>query len=706
MSFLPSLSPGNVKQRLPTALKFDNDLRWTRPTEWLDLGITAAYGDSGVPEKIKGLVAVYPNDIAPAHNYVAFHLDTTDGSTYTVNWGDGTTETLAHNTTHHHIYDYDAITSDTSTAKATPFRGYKQAIFEITLAGSAKFSQITFEVDGPFTTFTSQTYRKGAPILDLFVSSSGCTNIVTSYTRPLFLCEQIEVRNTSSNRITTGNQLYVGAKNLESIPFVPWVYNSGSRSYYICFQQCMSLKFLPDEFASQDKFWFKNISNMQQTFDNCINLQYLPEGLFGNSIQTSCSTFYLTFRSCEKLKYIPYLGMRTGSGSDTRMDYMFQYCYALKAIPKGFSAQRCQPNSSGTSHGLRYIFLACRNVKDWSSVFDGASDWLGSINSTSNTFTMQDSFAGWGNLLEFPYIGQFTKASYTYGTFRGSKSIVRFHPSYTYLDLSNSTTMALLFRSCDSLRELPELKVRSLTYNNSTNQTFYDCRSLTHIKMTGMIAGAANGEYYMCFYRCSSLTCIDGMDFSFATETSDYYQMFHICRNINAIKFPGTFRAGYASPRINVTVANHADISGEYHIEVGFSNTRYAQASGNGVLTVAESGGNYTWTIADDSDGDPLEYSSASSSTQFTPWAADWSGATNAVTFSEVMTGFKYTVSGGSGDGLRYSPIKRAQMLEIFNQLATVSYTATLDIRNNSYTSDLTDADKAIATNKGWTLSL
>ena len=224
--------------------------------------------------------------------------------------------------------------------------------------------------------------------------------------------------------------------------------------------------------------------------------------------------------------------------------------------------------------------------------------------------------------------------------------------------------------------------------------------------MTGMIAGAANGEYYMCFYRCSSLTCIDGMDFSFATETSDYYQTFHVCRNINAIKFPGTFRAGYASPRINVTVANHADISGEYHIEVGFSNTRYAQASGNGVLTVAESGGNYTWTIADDSDGDPLEYSSASSSTQFTPWAADWSGATNAVTFSEVMTGFKYTVSGGSGDGLRYSPIKRAQMLEIFNQLATVSYTATLDIRNNSYTSDLTDADKAIATNKGWTLSL
>ena len=58
MSFLPSLSPGNVKQRLPTGFKFDNHLTYDRPTGWLDLGINAAYGPTGVPEKIKGLVAV------------------------------------------------------------------------------------------------------------------------------------------------------------------------------------------------------------------------------------------------------------------------------------------------------------------------------------------------------------------------------------------------------------------------------------------------------------------------------------------------------------------------------------------------------------------------------------------------------------------------------------------------------------------------
>jgi len=704
MSFLPSSSPGNVKQRLPTTLKFDNDLRWSRPPEWLDLGIISAYGTDTVPEKVKGLVAVYPNDVSPAHNYVALHLDTTDGSTYTVNWGDGTTETLAHNTTHYHIYDYDAITSDTSTAKATPFRGYKQAIFEVTLAGSAKFSQINSDMEGPFVTFTGATYRKGAPILDLFVSSSNCTNISLSYNRALALCEQIEVRNTSSNRVTNPNQLYNGTKKLQSIPFVPWVYNSGTRVYYQCFMRCHSLKFLPDEFANQDKFWFKSSSNFQQFFDQCFSLQYLPEGLFGDSIHTSCSTFYLMFRDCRKLKYIPYLGMRTGSGSDTRMDYMFRDCRSLTAIPKGFSAQRCQP-SGPASHGLRNTFGVCSNIKDWSAVFDGVSDWIGSINSTSNTFSFTDAFIALDNLLEFPYIGQFTKSGYMYGTFRSSKQIARFHSSYDHLDFSNSPTLALTFYQMDNLAELPDIKVRSLTDNNSLSQTFYDCKSLTAIKIIGMIAGPANGEYYRCFYACSALMCLDGVDFSFATETSDYYQMFHVCRNINAIKFPGTFRAGYASPRINVTVNGNADVSGEYQIVDGGSDYLLV-GSERGIIyrNGPDDNGDYQWNFIDQDDGSPSHSTNFQSNVENTPHLATW--PSNTLTFSEVKTGFKYTVTGNSGDGLRYSPIKRAQMLEIFNQLLTVSYTATLDIRNNSYTSDLTDADKAIATNKGWTLSL
>ena len=96
MSFLPNISPGNVRQRLPASLKLDDNIRWDRPSEWLDLGINAAYGTDTVPEKIKGLAAIFPNDIAPAANYVAFNLDTDDGSNILVDWGDGNPAETTH----------------------------------------------------------------------------------------------------------------------------------------------------------------------------------------------------------------------------------------------------------------------------------------------------------------------------------------------------------------------------------------------------------------------------------------------------------------------------------------------------------------------------------------------------------------------------------------------------------------------------------
>jgi hypothetical protein len=858
MSFLPSLSPGNVTQRLPTGFKFDNDLTYNRPTGWLDLGINAAYGATGVPEKVKGLVAVYPSGLGNVNNYLAFNFNTTDDSHLFVDWGDGNPAETGHqsdfssdvdgyssnfdtvsrsasyegksdvllltpdaggrveiqnnnvdilsgnnhtitfeynaatgysgkfwgmedaldgagrlsisttqaivtgawssgslfvsgsrpssssteilkirpqdstdalygtlsdsvigqvlafknikvvlnnsgsgyyvkeNTTNHHVYDYDIITGDTSTAKSTLVRGYKQAIFEFSLQGSAKFSSINFNHDGPYVTNNHFAMRRGPNVLDLFVSSSNCVDQQINNNRPMRLCEQMEIRNTSSNRLHNPRFLYQGCRSLQSIPFVPWIRNDTQRDYLYAFYDNHKLKFLPDEFASQDKFWFKNMSRLQQCFEECVSLQYLPEGLFGNSVQSNLGSCYQAFRLCLKLKYIPYIGLPTGSNTNKQIRNMFSACASLTKIPKGIHFQQIDAN------GLNGVFTQCSSIKDYSSVFDGTTDVLATIN--RSTVPMQGLFREHRALLEIPFVGQFTKCSDASSMFYFCRGARKFSPLYTHLDFSNCLDFNTTFNQMSALEELPEIKVRSLTNGNALANMFGNSPSLLLIKFTGMIALGSDGEYHRMFNNCHNLAVIDGVDFSFATEASDYYQTFHLTRNINAIKFPGTFRAGYASPRINVTVANHADISGEYHITA--DGTGYAQASGNGVLTVAESSGNYTWTIKDSSDDTPTESSSAASNTQFTPWAADWSGATNAVTFTEVATGFKYTVTGNSGDGLRYSPIKRAEMLEIFNQLVTISHSATLDIRNNSFTADLTDDDKAIATNKGWTLSL
>lgn len=595
MSFLPSLSPGNVVERyLPSDAEFDSNYKWTRPTEWLDLNVP-----DGVPEKIIGLVAVYPNDErGAARNYVTFNLDTDDNSSYSVDWGDGNVETVSSNVTVTHIYDYDDITSDTSTMKSTTFRGYRQAKFEVTVQGSARFGgtqgQINFDIDGPYVTNSSFPYRNGPNILDLFVSSSLATNPTINHLRPMKMLEQLEFRNTSSNRTTQPERIYKGCMSLQSIPFVPYVRNAGSENYANAFAYCMSLQYLPDGFADNDKYWFKNPSSLQQLFDYCFRLRYLPEGLFGDpgSVLSSCSSFYLMFRENRNLKYIPYIGMRT-SGGNVRTDYMFYNCLDLKAIPKGVHL-----SNQGTG-GIDRMFHGCRECYDF-SVLDLSTLNRSNIDMTS-TFNNLDS------LIEFPYIGNFTAASNVEDLFTSSTQLQRFNSQYTYLDFTNATDMRETFQNCENLKQLPPIHVNAITNTTGLYQTFYGCWSLQSVVFVGMTQGPSDGEYYRMFMHCRSIEYISGVDFSYANDSGDYTQMFQETRNLARIDFPGSAGA---------------------------------------------------------------------------------------------ETGFKYSVS------LRYCPLNRDAILEIFDHLCTITHSATLTLTNNSYTSDLTAADKLIATNKGWTLSL
>jgi hypothetical protein len=594
MSFLPPLSPGNVVDKyLPSDAKFDSNYKWTRPTEWLDLNVP-----DGVPEKIIGLIAIFPNDKGgAARNYVTFNLDTDDSSPYTVDWGDGNVETVGSNVTVTHIYDYDDITSDTSTMKSTTFRGYRQAKFEVTLQGGARFGgssgQINFNIDGPYVTTAGVPYRNGPNILDLFVSSSLATTPTINDGRSMKMLEQLELRNTSSNRLLAPEKIYKGCMSLQSIPFVPYVRNSGSETYLQAFAYCLALQYLPDGFADNDKYWFKNPSSMQQTFEYCYRLRYLPEGLFGDSILQSCSSFYLLFRECRNLRYIPYIGMRT-SGGNVRVDYMFINCSDLKAIPKGVHL------SNVSSASIDRMFYGCRECYDFSAID------LSALNIANGDFTQ--TFGNLDSLIEFPYIGNFTAANNVEDLFSYSTQLQRFNSQYTHLDFTNARDMRQTFLNCENLKELPPIHVTAVSATNGFYQTFYSCWSLKSVEFVGMTQGPSDGEYFRMFRDCRSLQYISGVDFSYANDAGDYTDIFRNCRNLARIDFPG-----------------------------------------------AEDGSD--------------------------------------------ERGFNQTVS------LRYCPLNRDAIVNIFNHLVTTSE-KTIDLRNNSYTSDLTAEDIQIANDKGWTVSI
>jgi len=587
MSFLPVTGPSNVPKSAPSDLVLNTSIiPWVRPSEWLDLN-----KPEGVPEKIIGLIAVYPSE-RKSISWLSFLCTTVAGGAdaLTIDWGDGTVETVASNSTVTHIYDYNDLPADTE------FRGYRQARFELTpTAVGDKFgSMIDFNKVGPAT---SATIYWGSTILDMFISTSNCTRIRMGTTYPQHLCEQIAIRNTPNNRLTTDYiTLYYYKRELRSIPEVPYL-TEGNKSFSNAFIDCWNLEAIPDEFANPDKNWFdENTTSFYGTFSVCRSLKYLPPGLFGDF--PICTEFFRMFRICPLLEHIPYIGIST-TVSEVRLREMFVSCSRLKAIPQGFNISKVR--GSQVLYGIYGTFNGCVSIQDWSP--------LNIEQPETSVFDMSIAFFGaayHGNISVFPYIGQFSKAFDLLNTFYYS-TIRRFSSQYTHLDFTNVTRMKSTFQYCNLLQELPPIHVSALSGVSSLYATFQNCYQLKEITFIGMTAGPSDGEYFRCFQGCYTLQKISGIDFSYANDGGDYSNTFSGCRNLSYIDFPG--------------------------------------------------------------------------------------GPTDE-------TGFKYSVV------LSYTRLDRDAILNIFNHLCTITHSATIDLRNNSHTADLTAADKLIATNKGWTISL
>ena len=589
MSFLPVTGPSNVPKSAPSDLVLNTSIiPWVRPSEWLDLN-----KPEGVPETIIGLIAVYPGE-RKSISWLSFLCTTVAGGAdaLTIDWGDGTVETVGSNSNVTHIYDYDDLPANTE------FRGYRQARFELTptAVGDSFGSMIDFNKEGPISS-AGNTTQWGSAILDMFISTSVCTRIRMGTTYPQQLCEQIAIRNTPNNRLAQDYiTLYYYKRELRSIPEVPYL-TEGIKSLSNAFIECEALEAIPDEFANPDKNWFdENTNNLNGTFQLCRSLKYLPPGLFGDL--PICTGFYRMFRLCSLLEHIPYMGIST-TVSEVWLREMFLNCSSLKAIPQGFNISKVR--GSQILYGIYGIFNGCLSIQDWSP--------LNIEQPETSLFDMSLAFMGanyMGNISVFPYIGQFSKAFDLNGTFQFSP-IRRFSSQYTHLDFTNATRIRQTFYTCSYLEELPPIHVSALSGVSSLSSTFQNCYMLKEVTFIGMTAGPSDGEYFRCFQGCYALQKISGIDFSYANDGGDYSSTFATCRNLAYIDFPG--------------------------------------------------------------------------------------GPTDE-------TGFKYSVV------LSYTRLDRDAILNIFNHLCTITHSATIDLRNNAHTADLTAADKLIATNKGWTISL
>ena len=206
------------------------------------------------------------------------------------------------------------------------------------------------------------------------------------------------------------------------------------------------------------------------------------------------------------------------------------------------------------------------------------------------------------------------------------------------------TNISNMFKYCYSLTAIPQMDTSAVT---AINSMFEGCSSLTAIPQ--MDTSAVTNMRYM-FSNCYSLTAIPQMDTSAVTNISG---MFNGCYSLTAI------------PEMDTSAVT--DMNSMF-------------------------GGCYSLTAIPQMD---------TSAVTDMGFMFNSCYSLTAITLNNTVTGWAgYAIS------LSNCSLGHAAIVAFFNSLPTITEAKAITLTGNPGVSELTDAEKAIATGKGWTLTL
>jgi len=436
----------------------ENNLGWYKPADWLDYTVPAASD-----QKIIGTVAVFNQD----SNYFAVNMTTTDASTYTVDWGDGTSDNFASGTTAEKNYLWSDISSGTVTSE-----GYRQAIVTITPTTAGR----TFATVSPSRRHSAITsgIRFFSPWTSLAIAAPNATSIILGPNQTtnatMALAQQIQI---ISSNITSAGNLFSNCFALQDV-----VFNTSATltTTSAMFSSCRMLKKAPF-------FNTASVTTMSSMFSSCISLESVP--LYNTSSVTNMSSM---FNGAESIRTVPLFN----TASVTNMQNMFFSASSLKSVPLWNTAA----------------------VTNMSNMFFNAISLKSVPLFNTAAVTNMSSFLYSTSSLET--IPAFNTAAVTNmeGMFRFSSGIV-FLPA---LSTASVTTVANMFTpSSTNIKEIAELNLSGITSlaNNllglGSSSTSSSSGNLIRAKITG-------NKWTQSFQNCSmGAAQLDEMYTSLAT---------------------------------------------------------------------------------------------------------------------------------------------------------------------------------------------
>lgn len=410
----------------------------------------------------------------PANNftvYIPLHSDYTTG---TLDWGDGTVETVNSGTYHSNIYHKYNVTS--TTEFQVRFSG-KMTNMSLSAPGTAPISAMENTLLGIL-----QWGYTGLEEIDLGSFTS------LSYVAP-------DTQGAFRNMKHFGVEPYGGSFTGTSITEIPegfFDYAVNATSFDFTFGGCSKLASLP-------KGLFKNCTkakSFQRTFISCTSLTELPADLFSNCPEVT--TFETTFNGCSGLKEIP-AGLFDACTKVTSFEGTFGYCTSLSSIPAELFARNTQVKYIGNSSyrdshlsGGQGLFERCINLTE---IPDGLFASFSSLEDASFAF----SYCKGLKVLPSDLFDACTPLVYLESTFESCSNLQSL-PVSLFDNNRQLRIVGSLFEGCSALSgESPYT-----TIGNGTKVHLYE-RSNYNTEFV------APDNYVWCFRHCTGLSDYDAM---------------------------------------------------------------------------------------------------------------------------------------------------------------------------------------------------
>jgi len=448
---------------------------WVRNPEWLEMPVV-----DPTEKKIVILQRINPG----THNYFGFSMSVTGG--YTVDWGDGTSDTYASNASSGKIYDYDLITG-TPTSE-----GFKQVLITITPVLNSVPTAVDFQ-------------RKSAAMTGSSVYSNGALDIIISLPG-----------GPSSIALGSSSTLPYNYPYVERVQIIA----SALTSYAYIFGDMISLK-------SASVSSSASVTNLSQMFWNCNSIQLAPTLPW--STATNCTG---VFERCYLLKSV---GIDVITTPSTQLASVFSYCRNLVTVPK-FVVTAASANAN-------YMFYLCSNLRSvpdisWeklnstTQMFQGCASLLkvGDLNLPLSTNT-SGMFGACYGVTEIGSVNAPVSTNMS-SMFSYCHSVRKIGPITSGPAL---TVMSTMFNYCYALRELPTISNTTNVVNMSNLASY--CTSITapHNYNTSKVTNIANMYSY-----CDSLASFPDYDFSSVVTASNVVDNCPSLDTIGALYFGGT----------------------------------------------------------------------------------------------------------------------------------------------------------------------